>query len=238
MAEDKRNINYTGLAVFYLVSVFFLIEGALRIYYAATDNIPPHSNYSVRKEWQWVTERKLSGNASFNKDFIYDKWIGWNNRANIKTDKIQTNAQHMRNSQNFNTGYHPGRRRLLILGDSFSFGYGVSNQETYAYQTADHYFPKGDVLYMSISATGTDQHIINYEHYGKQYRPETVVLGFYLLDYSRNLIRFRYYAKPKFELRSEELTLTGSPVPLLLTPPQTRKYLPQNRAINKRVATS
>ncbi len=212
--SGKKSFNrYIGLVLFYSASVFLLLEASLRIYYAVTDKIPPHFDYSVRKEWQWVRERATSGNASFNEKFDYDPWIGWNNRANLYTEEVKINAEHMRNKQEFSAGPHPRQKRLVILGDSFSFGYGVSNEQTYAAQLADNYLQDWEVLNLSVSATGTDQQIINYRRYGKKYEPDIVVLGFYLLDYSRNLIRFRYYAKPMFELDEGRLVLTNSPVP-------------------------
>ncbi len=202
-----------SLSLFYLVVVFLLLEGGLRLYYTVTDKVPPHFDYSLRKEWEWVKQRAVDGNASFNKEFDYDPWIGWNNRANIDTDEVKTNAQHMRNEKEFSLESEVGRGRLLIVGDSFSFGYGVSNPQTFAYQLADEYLPDWDVMNMAVSATGTDQHVISYERYGKQFRPDIVVLGFYLLDYNRNTIRFRFYAKPMFQADGNPLKLTNSPVP-------------------------
>ena len=213
MFEKEKIGRFIGLSLFYLIVVFLLLEGSLRVYYAVTDKVPPYFDYSLRKEWEWVKQRAIDGNASFNKAFEYDPWIGWNNRANIDTEAIKTNAQHMRNQKEFSKKPEPGRRRLLIVGDSFSFGYGVANAETFAYQLAGR-MPDWDVMNMAVSATGTDQHVISYERYGKSFRPDIVVLGFYLLDYNRNTIRFRFYAKPMFRPDGDTLKLTNSPVPV------------------------
>jgi len=213
MSAKETVGRWIGLGLFYLVAVFLLLEGSLRLYYAATDKVPPHFDYSLRKEWEWVKQRAIDGNASFNERFEYDPWIGWNNRPNINTEEIKTNAQRMRNEKEFSKEPEPGRGRLLIVGDSFSFGYGVSNPQTFAYQLADQYLPDWDVMNMAVSATGTDQHVISYERYGKQFHPDIVVLGFYLLDYNCNTIRFRFYAKPMFQADGSRLSLTNSPVP-------------------------
>lgn len=212
--SDKQTIRRSvQLILFYLISIFILLEGSLRVYYAVTGKVPPHFDYSLRKEWEWVKQREADGNASFNEAFEYDPWTGWKNRANLDLDGLKTNAQHMRNAQLFSPNPQPGRGRLLIVGDSFSFGYGVSNEQTYAAILADRHLPDWDVMNLAVSATGTDQHVINYEQYGKQYHPDIVVLGFYLLDYNRNTIRFRFYAKPMFRPQGDALTLTNSPVP-------------------------
>jgi hypothetical protein len=48
---------------------------------------------------------------------------------------------------------------------------------------------------------------------GVKYSPNIVVLGFVYLDMRRNLLEFRDYAKPKFELVNARLELRNVPVP-------------------------
>jgi hypothetical protein len=48
---------------------------------------------------------------------------------------------------------------------------------------------------------------------GIKYQPDIVILGFLALDMSRNILKFRDFAKPLFVLGRGELKLTGTPVP-------------------------
>jgi hypothetical protein len=200
-----------------LFVVFVMLEGGMRIYYAVTDEAPPHSDHSVVREWRWVMARLADGKASFDNRFVPDKYAGWKNAPDIDRvlehhGSIRTNAQGMRNDEDFPLESSAGRPRMMILGDSYSFGHGVSNEQTYAYQLAE-LMPDWDVMNLAVSATGTDQNYIMYEKYGEQFSPKIVLLGFYLLDFNRNTFSFRDYAKPMYVPQEDgSLTLTHSPV--------------------------
>lgn len=196
-----------------------LLEGGTRLYYALGDDVPPHADLSVTREWRWVKARLADGKVNFDQRFAYDANVGWRNAPNIdvtpdRMGAIRTNSAGMRNHQEFTLDKPAGKRRLMIVGDSYSFGHGVSNDETYAYQLAA-LLPDWEVMNYAVSATGTDQNYLMYEHYGKPYKPDVVVLGFYALDYNRNTYSFRDYAKPMFVPMGDDgsLMLTHVPVP-------------------------
>lgn len=206
------------IVIINLVVVFILLEGGMRIYYATTDKAPPHSDHSVVREWRWVMARLEDGKAHFDNRFVPDEFAGWKNAPNIDKEvehhgSIRTNAQGMRNDKDFPLVSDTGRPRMMILGDSYSFGHGVSNEQTYAYQLAEM-LPEWDVMNLAVSATGTDQNYIMYEKYGEKFSPDIVLLGFYLLDFNRNTFSFRDYAKPMYVPQEDGLLkLTHSPVP-------------------------
>lgn len=200
-----------------LLVVFVLLEGGMRIYYETTGKPPPHSNHSVFREWRWVMKRLEDGKVSFDGRFVHDKFAGWKNAPNLKTtdpygSSIRTNSQNMRNDEDFSLP-PIGKPRLMIVGDSYSFGHGVSNEDTYAYILNKEYMAGWEVMNLAVSATGTDQSYLMYEHYGEKFSPNIVLLGFYLLDFNRNTYSFRDYAKPMYVPRDDgSLELTHSPV--------------------------
>jgi hypothetical protein len=55
--------------------------------------------------------------------------------------------------------------------------------------------------------------VLNYEKNGTRFSPDIVVLGIYSRDVSRNLLSFRGYAKPRFEVREGELVLATEKIP-------------------------
>jgi len=189
----------------------------MRVYYAVTDKAPPHSDHSVVREWRWVMARLADGKAHFDNRFVHDEFAGWKNAPDIDRvvenhGSIRTNAQGMRNDEDFPLTSSTGRPRVMILGDSYSFGHGVSNEQTYVYQLA-RLMPDWDVMNLAVSATGTDQNYIMYEKYGEKFSPDIAILGFYLLDFNRNTFSFRDYAKPMYVPQEDgSLKLTHSPV--------------------------
>lgn len=201
-----------------LIVVFILLEGGMRIYYQFSDKPPPHSDHSMVREWRWVKSRLHDGKTTFDRRFVHDEFAGWKNAPNIDRvqnnhGSIRTNAQGMRNDEDFPLQSANGKPRLMIVGDSYSFGHGVSNEQTYAYQL-NSLLPDWDIMNLAVSATGTDQNYIMYEQYGEKFSPDVVVLGFYLLDFNRNTFSFRDYAKPMYVPQPDgSLMLTHSPVP-------------------------
>jgi hypothetical protein len=201
-----------------LVVIFVLLEGGMRLYYGISDEAPPHTDHSVVREWRWVKKRLEDGKIRFDKRFVHDRYAGWKNAPNINTEdmfgsSIRTNSDSMRNDREFPLEPEPGRQRLLIVGDSYSFGHGVANEDTFAFMLGRELMPDWDVMNLAVSATGTDQQLIMYEKYGEMFKPDVVILGFYVLDFNRNTFSFRDYAKPMFIPQQDgSLVLTHSPV--------------------------
>ena len=69
----------------------------------------------------------------------------------------------------------PGRSRVLLLGDSLTFGTGVDDGETFAAQLAK-LAPALEPLNLGVSGYGTDQELLLLEREGLPLRPAVVVL--------------------------------------------------------------
>lgn len=218
MSQIRQFLRIVLINIAVLLAVLLTVETGMRIFYALKNKTPPHANLSVEREWNWVKARMQDGKVNFDSRFEYDATVGWKNAANINIvvkdqGSIRTNSQGMRNDTDFAQESTPGKRRLMIVGDSYSFGFGVSNEETYAYQLA-RLMPDWEVMNLAVSATGTDQQYLTYERQGEKFKPNIVLLGFYLLDYNRNTYSFRDYAKPMYVPQADgSLQLTHVPVP-------------------------
>jgi len=109
-------------------------------------------------------------------------------------------------------------RRIVVIGDSFAFGWGVSDEETYAHRLAEA-LPGVEVVNLGGGGYGTDQMLLMLREEGLRYSPDLVVVGIVSADTERNLVAFRDFAKPRFVLRAGELELVDVPVP---TPDEVR----------------
>jgi lysophospholipase L1-like esterase len=87
----------------------------------------------------------------------------------------------------------PRRVRLLFLGDSLTFGEGVRDADVYPQVTAaalsglarDGHFPSGtsfEAINMGVSGYNTRQSLYALEHWGAQFSPDVVILGYSLND--------------------------------------------------------
>jgi lysophospholipase L1-like esterase len=101
-----------------------------------------------------------------------------------------------------------GVKRLVVLGDSFTFGVGVDAEQRYT-EELERLRPGLEVLNLGMNAVGTDQELLYLEDHGLRYAPDLVVCAFFegndLADvsYQRN----SYWPKPYFVLEQGELVL-------------------------------
>lgn len=156
----------------------------------------------------------------------YDPLMGWRLTPGLKNIKpfrlfkdkvLSSNSSGIRGQTEYPEVSEAGRTRVLILGDSFTFGEGVSDDETYAHDL-ETLFENVTVMNLGVHGYGHDQMLLHFEKDGARYHPDLVLLGFVWDDMSRNLLGFRDYWKPRFVMRDNRLVLTNVPIP---TPEQT-----------------
>lgn len=148
----------------------------------------------------------------------YDPTKGWVLRKGVSGDPqfghgtLNSNTRGARGAEEPPLQRRPGRRRVVVLGDSFTFGEGVGDGETYAHRLQQR-LPDTEVVNLGVHGYGLDQILIRLREEVPRYHPDVVLLGFFGDDAARCLLDFRDYAKPRFVLRDGRLDLRGSPVP-------------------------
>ncbi|MEQ8764458.1 MAG: GDSL-type esterase/lipase family protein [Planctomycetota bacterium] len=99
-----------------------------------------------------------------------------------------------------------GRQRLLLLGDSLTFGWGVEEKESFASQLEDSL--GAEVVNLAISGFGTDQELLLFRRLGHLYHADVVILTVCANDVEE-CSRERMYGKgkPRFVLHGDRLEL-------------------------------
>src|ERR1051325_4431947 len=211
-----------AIVLIYVLFLGSLFEGTARLAFI----IPPvarrlraDEDYTHRRAWI-QRHREKNVNAFYTFD-IYDPSTGWRVKPNVTNLKafdskqnLNTNAKGLRGKKNFSYRKKQGTIRILILGDSFTFGDDVSDEDTYS-SYLQRMLPEVEVINMGVHGYGHDQMLILLKEEGIKYEPDIIILGFLPLDMPRNLLTFSDFAKPRFVLKSGRLKLTGVPVPPL-----------------------
>lgn len=202
--------KFTLLAVSLLI-LWLLCELLLRF----TSLRIPFINNSPWWELQWRQNVKNAISAEDDID-LYDPLLGWTLQPNLHISRrgniqISSNSQGIRGSKEYNF-QDPAKKRIISIGDSFTFGDCVSDTDTYTYNLGTR-LPDTDVLNMGGHGYGTDQMLLKLILEGKKYNPDIVLMGYFSGDLSRNRLSFRDYAKPEFIRTSGALQLTHTPVP-------------------------
>ncbi|MDD5720571.1 MAG: SGNH/GDSL hydrolase family protein [Candidatus Krumholzibacteria bacterium] len=99
---------------------------------------------------------------------------------------ITINGAGLRDDRDYPYARPPGRRRLLCLGDSFTFGLGVHVHETFAKVLEDLLADGTEVLNSGLVGTGTAEQLAWYETNGRLWQPDLVVLAFCVNDWTDN----------------------------------------------------
>lgn len=152
----------------------------------------------------------------------YDARLGWAGRPNVRDDFQWADCRHqvVQNEQGFRgPAYGPARgaaRRLVVLGDSFVWGFGVEEDEIFSAVLARA--TGAEVVNAGVSGYGPDQSFLSWKEHASTWAPDGVALFVTLandLDDIASTERYGY-AKPTFRLGGDgALELTGEPVPVV-----------------------
>ena len=105
-----------------------------------------------------------------------------------------------------------GVMRVLVFGDSLTFGDEVTDDETYVAHLQTM-LPGTEVLNLGVHGYGHDQMLLYLKEVGARYKPDVILLGFTTIDMERNLLGFRDFMKPRFDLVRDHLVLRNTPIP-------------------------
>lgn len=107
----------------------------------------------------------------------------------------------------------PEQKRILLLGDSFAWGYGVEMPETLAEQLEKR-LPQWDVLNCGVSGYGTDQEMLLYKEKLRGIAAHAVVLLVCENDLENNVHNVQYWHnKPLFQEKGGHLSYPEKAVP-------------------------
>jgi hypothetical protein len=132
--------------------------------------------------------------------------------------RFRTNGQRQRDAEERRKERSSGQRRILLAGDSFTFGHGVNDGERFG-ERLEGDFPGLEVINTAVWGTGTDQQYLLYLADGRNYDVDLVILGYFVENIVRNGATMRFIAegrtahKPRFVLEDGVLRLTNVPVP-------------------------
>jgi len=153
----------------------------------------------------------------------FDAELGWANREGSRANvagrdvgayTVSINSQGLRGPER-EPRKTAGTLRILLLGDSTAWGWGVNEEQAFATLVERALGPDLEVVNLSVPGYSTDQQVLQLESEGRRYQPDLVLLALVHNDLLAN--RFPEYngmQKPQFvPAAGGGLELTNSPVP-------------------------
>lgn len=170
----KKNLLLISLSL--LISIISC-EIFARIYFELINEIKPHK--PLFKE---------------NPKDQFDSLMGWTHRPGVKvhqtyderTVTYKINDKGFRDSLVVAYKKNLERKRIVIIGDSFTFGHGVEETERYGNRLKEK-LGNVDMINLGVSGYSTAQQYLTLKNEGFKYQPDLVILGLYMSNINRNL---------------------------------------------------
>ena len=148
----------------------------------------------------------------------YDPELGWVMRPNLRMADfygrgadVHTNSSGLRSDQDYGSNPERGRRRLICSGDSFTFGMGVGNQDTWCQMLSG---PKLETVNLGQPGFSLDQIYLFARREVGALKPDFHVVAFTVNDFRPLLMPafLHYYGKPFLQNDQGELVLEKKPI--------------------------
>jgi lysophospholipase L1-like esterase len=150
----------------------------------------------------------------------YDPLLGWAHQPGqegiFETPQFRTTVQiNQKGLRDRDHSYERANdvRRILVLGDSFAWGYGVEEAERFS-QLLESMMDV-EVVNAGVSGYSTDQELLWLQNEGIKYDPDLIILVFAgndIGDNEQQLVNTIYF-KPQFVIAEDQLILKNTPVP-------------------------
>jgi hypothetical protein len=217
------NLLLAGTSLFVTVVVVELIAGLI---------FCPSGSQFVRAPEGFPLARGVSAFSA------YAPVLGWRGRPDLRATFYDCRrcptytSTVIHNSRGFRDREHdPGQptaaRRVLILGDSFAWGWGVEQNFPALLQGRfDQAGVSVEVINLGVIGYATDQEMLLYGQQGADYRPDLVVLSFVDNDYGENMLSWTWgYARPRFAVGDDgTLALAEEPYEVAAWTDTTTRY--------------
>ncbi|MCB9682894.1 MAG: hypothetical protein H6733_15610 [Alphaproteobacteria bacterium] len=190
-----------------LIVSLLLAEGVVRLGLrlpGMPDRLDSACSCDQGRELGWYVSRLGSGGLV---DFVHDPDLGWAPRPG----GLGVTAAGTRDGRPVPPP-SDGRKRLVLLGDSFAWGDDLDVADSLGPQLQAR-LPGWDVMNLAVPGYGHDQAVLRYERDGADLHADVVLMVFVDVDIPRNGARFFSAAKPWFALEDGALALHGVPVP-------------------------
>jgi len=144
----------------------------------------------------------------------------WDNHENVS--RVRTNSLGLRGAE-IPRAKAPGEERILVLGDSYAFGYGVGDEDTFAavLERELNAEPGGRrvvVANAGVSSYGTAQELLRYRELHSIVHPDVTVLTFFIGNDVHDNLCLEYISLrprhdfPCFAVRDGALVQQSAPV--------------------------
>lgn len=158
------------------------------------------------RNWRWTVERhrdvlsRAGGQLTY---MVYDRDLGWSLGASrASADSMYFSSAEGIRAPAPGVAYarEPARPRIVLVGDSHTFGYEVRFADTWGSALERELNGAYQVINLGVPSYGTDQAYLRYERDAKSWQPRVVVFGVVAHDVVRAMSVYTFLDFPDWEL--------------------------------------
>lgn len=168
----------------------------------------------------------------------YDSVLGWKGNPHLVVydgkGTAPENLVYRTNAAGFNDREWPahrprgGAKRIVVLGDSFAYGFGVHFGEAFPHQLELLLGGETQVISLGIPGYSTDQELLELQNEALSLEPDLVLVQLFMDDIFNNggiATHDGKYPKPFFEFQGGDLRLKNGSVPDLRSNSALKSFL-------------
>src|SRR3989344_4718354 len=192
MEEKKKKRKYKYfLLIVSLIIAGIIAEGIIRIVWEEPNYGYPNGLHIPDDTKGYRYQQNFKGY------FLGEKY------ENIE---IKINNQGFRDEEH---EYEKNKKRIIVLGDSVTFGAGVNQDDTYVARMQKERRDEIEIINMGVNGYEMDQEYILFLEEGKKYDPDLILLGIVLNDINQIEVQKLKEEMFKEEKKKELRTILG-----------------------------
>lgn len=189
--SGKKMVFSLIIAGFFYAALSLICHVFIGLMGQRDDRLTSHGFDSLSAKCRSGIEAMLNGTSNN----AFDWEVGWVPRPGFQSDLYHINQQGIRGLREYPLTPPDPAKRILCMGDSFTFGYEVIENETYPHHAE---LLRRGTEWINLGNCGTCllQSLLHYRKTGKKFGGKHVVIGFMTDDGKRTVNCFRPFISP------------------------------------------
>lgn len=194
-----RRTTINGKTVVFSLILAAMMYGALhliclvwvKLMSAKDDSLTTVQTTSLTDKSRRGVNAQLSGDSPV----IFDAEVGWVHRAGYAWKGHSVSPQGLRGTKVYPETAPDPDRRFICVGDSFTFGYEETDDQTYPFH-GEQLKPGTEWINLGVCGAGLTQALLQYRKNGRTWGGKYVVIGFMTNNNKRTVNCFRPFVSP------------------------------------------
>lgn len=191
-------VKHLLLVILAVIVALIPCELVLRLFYPA--QYPTYSSLEKHKRYV-VNGHESKGSDMFMRSNYYAFQLRHNLHMVIMDHNYRIAQQVTTNRDGFRiAGHLQNRKRIMVLGDSVTFGWGVNNGQSYPAQLQRLVGQDYQVLNYGVGSWGFAEYYLAYKRYVSRVHPALIILGVFPANDFADLMNASWQGKAQGEL--------------------------------------